>query len=254
MSDDRVLQELTGGVLRLTLNRPDKRNAMDTAMVDGLHAGLDRADLDAGVRVVAVLGAGTDFCAGADLAELLDSADRSADDNEAHAMHLGRVFERFRALPKPVVAVVHGRALAGGCGLASACDLVLARADATFGYPEVRRGFVPAMVMAMLRRAVGEKVAMDLVLTGRMLSAAEAQAIGLVSRVCAPSEFEPESAAVLDRLAGGSPTALALIKRQLYELDGRSFEDGIALGARVNAAARSTDDFKSAVQQFLDKG
>ena len=254
MSDDRVLQDLTGGVLRLTLNRPDKRNAMDTAMVDGLHAGLDRADLDAEVRAVAVLGGGPDFCAGADLAELLESVDRSADDNEAHAKHLGRVFERIRALPKPVVAVVHGRALAGGCGLASACDLVLAHADATFGYPEVRRGFVPAMVMAMLTRAVGEKVAMDLVLTGRLLSAAEAQAVGIVSRVFAPDVFETESQATLDRLAGGSPTAMALIKRQLYELDGRSFEDGIALGARVNAAARSTEDFRDAVRRFLDKG
>jgi methylglutaconyl-CoA hydratase len=204
MSHDRVLQDLRDGVLRLTLNRADKRNALDAATIDALHAGLDRADLDADVRVIVVQGAGKDFCAGADLAELLASADRTAADNEAHAMHLGRVFLRMRALPKPVVAVVHGRALAGGCGLASACDLVVAHADATFG-------------------------------------------------VFSEGEFTTGTDALVAQLSASSPTAMALIKRQLYELDGRDFSDGVELGARVNATARSTDDFKEAVQRFLDK-
>jgi methylglutaconyl-CoA hydratase len=253
MSSERVVQSVQGGVLQLTLNRPDKRNALDSDMVDGLHEGLDRADLDAAVRVVALRGSGKDFCAGADLAELLASADATPQENEEHAMRLGRVFLRMRALPKPVVALVHGRALAGGCGLASACDLVIAHGDAVFGYPEVRRGFVPAMVMAMLRRAVGEKTAMDLVLTGRLLTADEARIAGLVSRVVGADGFEDEADAVLGQLAESSPTALALIKQQLYELDGRAFDAGVALGARVNAAARSTEDFKQAVQRFLDK-
>ena len=253
MSTDRVLAELRDGVLGLTLNRPDKRNALDTPMVDALLAGLERADLDAAVRVVAVRGAGKDFCAGADLAELLRSAGQSAADNEAGAMHLGEVFIRMRRLPKPVVAVVHGRALAGGCGLATACDLVVAHADAVFGYPEVRRGFVPAMVMAMLTRAVGEKVAFDLVATGRMLAAEEARHAGLVARVFTAGSFEQDTAALLGELAGASASALALIKQQLYEIDGRSFEEAIALGAQVNAVARSTPDFKAAVAQFLEK-
>jgi methylglutaconyl-CoA hydratase len=253
MSTDRVLTELKEGVLELTLNRPDKRNALDTPTVDALLAGLERADLDAAVRVVAVRGSGKDFCAGADLAELLRSADQSAADNEAGAMHLGEVFMRMRRLPKPVVAVVQGRALAGGCGLATACDLVLAHADATFGYPEVRRGFVPAMVMAMLARAVGEKVAFDLVATGRMLTAEEARQAGLVARVYPGASFENDAAAMLGELAGASGSALAFIKQQLYEIDGRSFEDAIALGAKVNAVARSTPDFKAAVAKFLEK-
>jgi methylglutaconyl-CoA hydratase len=253
MSGERLVQDLQGGVLRLTLNRPDKRNALDSAMIDALHAGLERADLDAAVRVVLLRGNGGDFCSGADLAELLDSATRTPAENEAHAMRLGTVFLKIRALPKPVVAVVHGRALAGGCGLASACDIVVAHADATFGYPEVRRGFVPAMVMAMLRRAVGEKTAMDLVLTGRLLTAEEARIIGLVSRVVSADTFDDDANAVVTQLAESSPTALALIKQQLYELDGRGFADGVALGARVNATARSTEDFRQAVQRFLDK-
>ena len=253
MSNDRVVSQLRDGVLWLTLNRSDKRNALDSAMIEALLEALQRADLDQDVRVVAIRGAGKDFCAGADLAELLESVGNSLADNERAAARLGEVFIRIRALPKPVAAVVHGRALAGGCGLASACDLVLAHSDASFGYTEVRRGFVPAMVMAMLRRAVGEKVAFDLVGTGRMLTAEEAMQIGLVSRVLPAELFEEDGAAVLSMMAAGSATALALIKRQLYELDGLSFTDGIALGAKVNATARATPDFERAVSQFLDK-
>ena len=254
MSTDRLGVELHAGVLQLTLNRPEKRNAIDTPMVEILHRELERAELDAEVRVVLVQGAGTDFCAGADLAELLASAEQSAEQNEAHAMRLGDVFLRMRRLPKPVVAAVHGRALAGGCGLATACDLVLAHADATFGYPEVRRGFVPAMVIAMLRRAVGEKTALDLVLTGRPLSASEALDLGLVSRVVPAERFADEVEALVGELARSSPSALALIKQQVYELDDHSFEEGIRLGARVNALARSTPDFKDAVARFLERG
>jgi methylglutaconyl-CoA hydratase len=183
MSADRLLVALERGVLTLTLNRPDKRNAIDGAMVEALLAELQRADLDQEVGVVVLRGAGKDFCAGVDLAELLASADQSPQENARSAARFGEVFVRMRKLPKPVVAVVHGRVLAGGCGLASACDMILAHADAQFGYPEVRRGFVPAMVMAMLRRIVGEKIAFDLVATGRLLTAAEAAAVGLVSRV-----------------------------------------------------------------------
>jgi methylglutaconyl-CoA hydratase len=251
MSETPVLEYLADGILTVTLNRPDKRNALDTATVEGLHRALERAELDAEVRVVALRGAGKDFCAGADLAELLESADRSMDENRANAQRLGDVFVRMRKLPKPVVAVVHGRALAGGCGLATACDLVLARADAQFGYPEVGRGFVPAMVMAVLRRVTGEKTAFDLVTTGRLLPAADAQAAGLVSRVLRTDAFESEVSAILTALARQSASAMALIKRQLYALDGRTFADGIRLGADVNAVARTTPDFRDAIAAFL---
>ena len=253
MSVDRLAVVSVGGVLTATLNRPDKRNAMDTAMIDALRGALERAELDREVRVVALRGAGKDFCAGADLAELLASVDNTAAENEADAARLGSVFTTMRRLPKPVVGVVHGRALAGGCGLATACDLVIARADATFGYPEIQRGFVPAMVMAMLRRAVSEKAGLDLVLTGRLLAAQEARDIGLVSRVVPADSFEEDVRALLEQLAGSSPSALALIKRQFYDVEGRSFDDAVALGARVNAVARGTRDFREAVARFLKK-
>jgi methylglutaconyl-CoA hydratase len=251
---DRVTVEVNEkGVCTLRLNRPAKRNAIDGAMVDALLTELENADLAASVNVVVVRGAGKDFCAGADLAELLASADRSAAENAADAARLGDVFIHIRDLPKPVVGVVHGRALAGGCGLATACDLVLAHEHATLGYPEVRRGFVPAMVMAMLRRAVGEKTAFDLVATGRLLTASEAAAVGLVSRVIPAATFEEDVTELVDALADASSTALALIKKQLYELDGRTFNDGIKLGSKVNATARGTPSFKESVAQFLKK-
>ena len=251
--DGPVRTALDAGVLTLTLDRAPKRNALNAAIVEGLHAGLERADLDAEVRVVALRGAGKDFCAGADLDELLASADRGMAENEADARRLGALFERMRALPKPVVAVVQGRALAGGAGLATACDIVVAGGGAQFGYPEVQRGFVPAMVMAILRRLAGEKLALDLVLTGRVLSAEEARAAGLVTRVVPDAELDREAAAIARQLAGASASALALTKRLFYQLDTLPFQEGIALGARVNALARQTPDFRTAIARFLEK-
>ena len=250
---DRVLSDLQGGILQVTLNRADKKNAIDSGMIDALLAALDRADLDAGVRVVALRGAGADFCAGMDLHELLASADRTVEENRRAALHFGSVFLRMRAVPKPIVAVVRGRALAGGCGLATGCDLVLAAETAQFGYPEVQRGFVPAIVMTMLRRAVGEKIAFDLATTGRLLTATEAAAVGLVSRVYEDADFEDQVNDVLRTLAAISPSSLAFTKQQFYQLDGLPFEAGIRLGADVNAVSRTTPEFRAALAAFLKK-
>jgi methylglutaconyl-CoA hydratase len=168
-------------------------------------------------------------------------------------LRLGGVFGRLRQLPKPVVAVVRGRALAGGAGLMTACDIVLAGAGAQVGYPEVQRGFVPAMVMTMLRRLVGEKVALDLVLTGRPLGAEEALTRGLVSRVVPDDVLDREARELVSALAAAPASALALTKRLFYQLDGQSYDQGIALGARVNALARQTPDFRAAINRFLAK-
>ena len=248
-----LLTNLDSGVLTLTLNRPEKRNALSAPLLSALNAGLERADLDAAVRVVAVRGAGKDFCAGADLDELLASADKSVEENEQAALAMGHVFLRLRQIPKPVVAVVQGRALAGGAGLATGCDLIIAEESARFGYPEIQRGFVPAMVMTLLKRLVGEKVAFDLAATGRVLSAGEAAGLGLISRVVADAEFEAQVNELLRALAAASPTALAFTKKQFYQLDGMSVDEGIRLGARVNALSRATPDFRNAIASFLKK-
>jgi methylglutaconyl-CoA hydratase len=253
VSADRLQVSLADGVLTVTLNRPDKRNAIDSGMIEELHAVLDRAELDQHVRAVALRGAGKDFCAGMDLDELLASAGKTSEENYQSAMRFGSLFTRMRALPKPVVAIVHGRALAGGMGLATGCDIVLSHPDAVFGYPEIQRGFVPAIVMAMLRRLVGSKMGFDLVATGRQMSASDPDGARLVSRVLSRDGFEAEAAQVLKGLAGSSATALALTKRQFYEAESKPFAEAVELGARVNALARSTPDFREAIARFLKK-
>jgi methylglutaconyl-CoA hydratase len=245
--------QLDAGILTLTLDRPEKRNALSSALIEELRAAVARAENDSAVRVVVLKGAGKDFCAGADLEELLASADQDPAENEQSALKLGHLFVALRQLPKPVVAVVQGRALAGGCGLATACDFVLAAHDAQFGYPEIQRGFVPAMVMAMLVRQVGEKRALDLTGTGRLLSATEAQALGLVTHVYASSDFAPRTSDLVSQLAGVSLTAYALTKQLCYAQDGLPFEDAIKLGARINAMSRATPDFRKAIAAFLKK-
>lgn len=250
---DAVLITVVDGVLTMTLNRPAKRNALDMATIDGLALGVSRAELESDIRAVVLRGNGKDFCAGADLGELLASVDETPEVNERAALALGEIFLSLRGLPKPTIAVVHGRALAGGAGLATACDIVLASASAHIGFPEIERGFVPAMVLTILRRLVGEKRAFELVATGRHVDAHEALALGLVSRVLPDDRFEAESADIIFALASRSRTAFALTKQLFVELDGRSFADGILLGARVNALSRTTEDFRTTVAAFLKR-
>jgi methylglutaconyl-CoA hydratase len=249
----RVLVSREGGVATLVLNRPDKRNALDRQTIAELRAALTACDLAADVRVVVLRGAGKDFCAGADLAELLASVGLPPEENERRAMELGDLFLALRALPKVTVAVVRGRALAGGCGLATACDVVVAHPQARFGYPEIQRGFVPAMVLTMLRRAAGEKVAFDLAATGRVLGADEALRAGLVSRVLPARRFEGEVTKLLTSLAGLSGSALAMTKQLFHALEGAAFAEGIRRGARVNTVARQTPDFRAGIAAFLKK-
>jgi methylglutaconyl-CoA hydratase len=181
----KILYELRDGVARITLNRPDKRNALDGEIVAELKAAFSASASDDACRVVLLTGAGTDFCSGADLANLEKTAQNSVLDNMADARSTADLFLAMRNHPRPVIAAVQGRALAGGCGIATACDIILAAESAQFGYPEVNIGFVPAMVMAILRRSVSEKAVLALVVTGETVSAARAHELSLVhGRFC----------------------------------------------------------------------
>ncbi len=205
----------------------------------------------ASVRVVLIDAEGPDFCAGADLealAAMLDAASRTR--SAAMPTCSASCSSLLRGLPKPVVAAVRGRAIAGGAGLATACDIVLAHEESRFGYPEVRVGFVPAMVMTMLRRTVGEKPAFELVATGRQVDAREALALGLVSRVFPAAAFEADVDKFVAALAATSANALRLTKKLFYSLDTRGFEAGISLGAQTNVESRATPDFREGVMRF----
>lgn len=251
---NRIRVRSEGHVARVTLARPEKKNALDQQTATELLAALTAAAQDAEIRVILIDADGADFCAGADLQALADMLDAGDEAHWHDAQTLGRLFIAIREIPKPVVAAVRGRAFAGGAGLATACDIIVAHEDARFAYPEVRVGFVPAMVMTMLRRVVGEKIAFDLVSTGRILSAREAERFGLVSRVFPNDTFEDDLVKLLTDISHSSASAISMTKRLFYDLDGLDFRDGIAQGERVNVKARSTPDFREGVLRFVSKG
>ncbi len=252
---DHVLTDVDErtGVARLTLNRPAHRNALNRALVDRLKEELDRAERDDRVRVIGIAGAGPDFCAGADLREVQEAVEAGEAASLADARALGDLFIRIRRLGKPVVALVHGRALAGGAGLATACDLVLATDEARLGYPEVKLGFVPAMVMAILRRSIGEKRAFEMVALGETVEAAEAEKYGLFNRVVPAASFKADATEFLEALASRSASALEMSKRLLYEIDGATFDEAIEAGAQVNVVARLTEDCQAGIRRFLER-
>jgi methylglutaconyl-CoA hydratase len=241
-----------GGIARITLNRPDKRNAITSEMMAALRGALQRSSDDPVVRVLLVRGAGKDFCAGLDLSEVLKSAE-DAQASLISARRLGELYIAMRRHPKPIIAAVQGRALGGGAGIATASDLIIATESAQFGYPEVKLGFIPAIVATMLRRAVNERQAMELALTGEPLNAPRAHAIGLINRVYPDAEFDSEVERYVAALAEQSATAMSLSKRLLYETDGMSFEASIEAGVQANVHVRTTDDFKRGVERFLKR-
>lgn len=248
-----VLYQVADGVAHITLNRPEKRNALNDALIAELKTALGAANHDDAVRAIVITGAGRDFCSGADLEALEKISKASVADNIDDARSLMELFMLIRALPVPVIAAVRGRALAGGCGLASACDIVLASAGARFGYPEVKIGFVPAMVMAILRRNISEKRAFELVTRGDEISAEEGKRIGLVNQVFSEAEFENEVSAYAKRFSTVSKSAVALTKGLLYQMDGMAFDEAIETGVDVNVIARMTEDCQKGIARFLKK-
>lgn len=248
-----IVYQVDGTIARITLNRPDKKNALNDALIAGLKGALVQANDNAAVRVVVITGAGSDFCSGADLESLQKISEASVAENISDARSLMELFMLIRAVTVPVVAAVRGRALAGGCGLANACDIVLASATARFGYPEVKIGFVPAMVMAILRRNISEKRAFELLARGAEISAAEAKDFGLVNQVFEEETFESDVATYVRAFEKVSRSAVALTKALLYQTDGMSFGDAMETGVDVNVIARMTEDCKKGIAGFLKK-
>jgi methylglutaconyl-CoA hydratase len=248
-----LLIDTKGRVRFLTLNRPEKRNALSDQLIAELKSALGEADADRELRVIVIRGAGKDFCSGADLAALQKIAAASFEDNLEDARSLAELFVLIRKVRVPVIAAVHGRALAGGCGLATACDLVVATETARFGYPEVRIGFVPAIVMAILRRNLSEKRAFELATQGFEFSASDALNAGLVNRVFKDDGFEDEVRNYASVYENVSRSAVALSKGLLYDMDALAFDAAVEAGAQVNAEARMTEDCQNGIAGFLSK-
>jgi len=240
-------------ICTITLNRPEKRNALNDAMIKDLKNALREAGADENLRAIVIKGAGKDFCSGADLSALRKISESSVLENHDDADNLRELFSLIRQVKIPVVAAVHGRALAGGCGLATACDIVLASASASFGYPEVKIGFVPAMVMAILRRNLSEKKSFELITQGFEFSADEAVEMNLINRVFADETFDEDVMKYVSVYQTVSRSAVVLSKKLLYQIDGMTFETALKAGVDVNTIARITEDCQKGIAKFLEK-
>jgi len=252
MSYSTILVADQGAVRTITLNRPERRNAMTPEMQTELMAAMDETAAS-DCRVVVFAGAGEAFCSGLDLSALQGMNGKSAAEHRADAERIAKLFRTLYELPKPTVAAVHGAAIVGGTGLATLCDFTLAVPAARFGYTEVRIGFVPAVVSAFLALQIGDKRARELLLTGRLFDAEEAQRLGLVNEVVAAEDLQARVNALAEVLAGNSPTALAATKRLLATQNRAWLDSALAAALEANAGARETADFREGVAAFLEK-
>lgn len=239
-------------ILTITLNRPERRNAMTPEMQMELIAAMQEAAVSS-CRVVVFQGAGEAFCSGLDLAALQGMQDKTAADHREDAERIATLFRTLYEMPKSTIAAVHGAAIAGGTGLATICDFTLAVPAAKFGYTEARIGFVPAIVSAFLALQIGDKRARDLLLTGRLFDAQEAYRLGLVNEVLTPDHLSERVQALTRILAENSPQSIAATKRLMAEQNKAWLDAAIAAAMEANARARGTGDFREGLAAFLEK-
>jgi len=243
---------ISGHIANITLNRPDKRNAISAAMIAELQTALDEIE-KSHARVVLLTGAGTAFCAGMDLEMLSAIAQQSPAENQEDSRRMAKMFRRIWSFPRPLIAAVNGAALAGGCGIATLCDFTLAAPEARFGYTEVRIGFLPAIVSVFLTRQIGEKKTRDLLLTGRIIEAQEAKELGLVNEIVPAEHLLARANELAEVLISASPGSLARAKRLMTSAAAASVDHDLERAVLENARIRCTPDFKEGVASFLEK-
>jgi len=248
-----ILIQEARGVRTLTLNRPERRNALTPAMQNELIVALEDAAASATTRLLILTGAGEAFCAGLDLSELQAMADKSAFEIGDDAHRVSRMFRTLFELPIPTIAQVNGHAIAGGTGLATVCDFTLAAPTAKFGYTEARIGFVPALVSAYLVLQIGDKRARDLLLTGRLFSADEGLALGLITEVVPAEELAARVQTLAATLLANSPTSLRATKLLLAAQNRAWLDNALELSIAANAQSRQTHDFHEGIAAFLEK-
>jgi methylglutaconyl-CoA hydratase len=241
-----------GAVATITLNRPEKRNAISFELINDLLQAFDDVARST-AQVLILTGAGKAFCSGMDLENLRGLIGRSPEENLKDSETMVRLFRTLYEFPKVTIAAVNGAAIAGGTGLAVLCDFTLAVPDAKFGYTEVRIGFVPAIVSTFLLRQVGEKQARDLLLTGRVIHADEAHRIGLINEIVEAGRLMERASELANLLLQNSPASLARTKHLLSEHARAELEAQIETAVRENAAIRTTEDFREGITSFLEK-
>lgn len=242
-----------GHVRTLTLNRSEKRNALNADLVSALKAELDEAAVEEAIRAVVLTGAGSAFSAGADLSSLRAMRDAGPMENRMDSRRLAELFRQIYEHPKPVIAKVNGPAIGGGCGLAAVCDFSYVAKETKLGFSEVRVGFVPAIVMVFLRRKLGETKARDLLLRGRLVDAQTAANLGLVTRAFPKDKLSGKVDALAQELAREtSGSAVALTKQMLARIPGMGLDEALDYAVQMNAFARGTDDCKAGIDAFLN--
>jgi methylglutaconyl-CoA hydratase len=241
-----------GAFAALTLNRPDKRNAISYDLVAELLAAFDEIK-NSKAKLLIFTGAGKAFCSGMDLDNLRAISTRSPEQVLQDSQKIAQLLRTIYEFPLPTIAAVNGAALGGGCGLATMCDFTIASTEARFGYTEVRIGFLPAIVSAFLIRQIGEKQARNLLLTGRIFDAGEALQLGLVSEVVAPERLLPRSRELAAALLENSPASLRATKRLLTCFARAELDEQLRIAVEENARIRSTEDFREGVSSFLEK-
>lgn len=237
----------------ICLNRPDVRNALNTLMVNEIKNVFDTLVNDASIKTISLSGSEKAFCSGADIGHMKSLRSNSYDENLADSRNLAEMFSRIYHCPKPTIAIVEGPALAGGCGLASVCDFVFAGEKALFGYPEVKIGFVAAIVSGYLIRQVGERNARDLMLTGRIVNAADAKNMGLINKICDSSSLKKEATGLIQKLQQNSATAMKISKDILANFKGDKVSANLEYLAELNARIRETSAFMEGVNAFIEK-
>ena len=248
-----IKTEVARCVGTITLNRPEKRNAINALMVQELDRILDSWENDPSVKVIVLQGEGKAFCSGADLAYLQKLESFSFEENLQDSQALSHLFLKIYSYAKPVVAVVQGAALAGGSGLATVCDLIIATPNAKFGYPEVKIGFVAAIVSAFLIRQIGERKARELLLTGEVISAERALGLGLINYVVPEDELPGYLDNLLEQLIANGSLAMRTTKELFSYYNLPKIEEIVEELAVVNAKFRQTEEFKEGVRAFLEK-
>jgi len=240
-----------GAVATIALTVPEKRNAISTQMITDLLGALDQAEQAA--NVVILTGSGKAFCAGMDLDELQHIARQALPKNLEDARRMTKLLYRLHSFPKPVIAAVNGPAIAGGCGIATLADFTIAVPEAKFGYTEVKLGFMPALVSVFLRRRIGDRQVRDLLLTGRIIEAAEALRMGLITEVVPLESLMDRAREIAAVLLEASPTAIAQTKRLLLGFDRVAIRAELEAAIEASADIRATPDFKEGVGAFLEK-
>jgi methylglutaconyl-CoA hydratase len=252
MTYETLLVEESGHLTTIKLNRPDKRNAINTQMIGELLGALDAIE-KTHARVVILTGEGKAFCSGMDLELLQNIATQSPGENQEDSRRMAKMFRRIWAYSKPLIAAVNGHALAGGCGIATLCDFTLAVPEAKFGYTEVKLGFLPAIVSVFLTRQIGEKHARDLLLTGRLVDAAEAKQLGLINEIFTAEQLMQRTRELAETLIEASPSSVTRAKRLLVCAAASSLDADLERAVLENARIRCTADFKEGLASFLEK-